>query len=54
MNAAVKSRRASELLLAHCFGVLWEPPRPTAKDRLDAVLGPELALRLVASLSPVR
>jgi hypothetical protein len=47
-----RSRRASELLLEHCFALVWEPPRVTARDRLDAVLGRELARRLVAALVP--
>jgi hypothetical protein len=54
MNTARRSKRASELLLEHCFGLLCEPPRQTAKDRLDAVLGRELARRLVVALSPTR
>lgn len=41
---------ASQLLLEHCF--LLEPgvARPTAAARLEALLGPELARRLVAAL----
>jgi len=53
MNSA-RSTRAAELLLEHCFALVWDPPRVTAKDRLDAVLGRELARRLVAALSPAR
>jgi len=46
---------ASELLLEHCF-VLddHDGRRPTAAARLEALLGRELALRLVRALSKVR
>jgi hypothetical protein len=54
VDAAGKSKRASELLLEHCFALLWEPRTPTAKDRLDEVLGRELARKLVMALSPAR
>ena len=58
MDAAAVNRpkpAASELLLEHCF-VLDEHDgrRPTAAARLEALLGPELALRLVRALSKVR
>jgi len=46
---------ASELLLAHCFALDTEDQRrPTAAARLEAVLGSELARRLVAALSTAR
>ena len=54
MDAAGKSKRATELLLEHCFALLWEPQTPTAKDRLDEKLGRDLARTLVAALSPAR
>ena len=55
MDAAAASRpklRASELLLEHCF-VLdgGDGRRPTAAARLEALLGRELARRLVRALS---
>ena len=58
MDAAAVSRPkpvASELLLGHCF-VLdgTDGGRPTAAVRLEALLGRELALRLVRALSAVR
>ena len=58
MDAAAVSRpkpSASELLLEHCF-VLGndDGARPTAAARLEALLGPELALRLVRALSAAR
>ncbi|MBA2385295.1 MAG: hypothetical protein H0V68_11635 [Actinobacteria bacterium] len=52
-----RSKRSTELLLEHCLTLVCAPPRPTgptAKDRLDAVLGRELARQLVAALSPTR
>lgn len=46
---------ASELLLAHCFALDGVSSRgPAASVRLEALLGSELAQRLVAALSPVR
>jgi len=55
MDAAAVNRAkpaASELLLAHCSALdsddRW---RPTAAARLEAVLGSELARRLVTALS---
>jgi hypothetical protein len=54
MDAACKSKRASELILEHCFALLWEPQAPTARDRLDEQLGRDLARTLVAALSPAR
>jgi len=42
---------ASQLLLEHCFALEADASRPTAAARLEALLGPELAHRLVAALS---
>lgn len=42
---------ASQLLLEHCFALDTHAPRPTAAARLEALLGPELARRLVAALT---
>jgi hypothetical protein len=38
-----------DLLLAHCAGL--DPDRATARERLDGVLGPDLARKLVFALS---
>lgn len=38
-----------ELLLAHCRNL--DPATPNARQRLDVVLGPELARKLVFALS---
>jgi len=58
MDAAAVSRpkpAASELLLEHCFVLdSRDGGRPTAAARLEALLGPELARRLVRALSTVR
>jgi hypothetical protein len=58
MDAVAVSRpkpSASELLLEHCFALDSDDDRrPTAAARLDALLGRELALRLVRALSAVR
>lgn len=43
--------RASELLLEHCFALGDGPRRPSAAARLEALLGRELARRLVRALS---
>lgn len=44
--------RASELLLQHCLALGWDGSRrPTAAARLEALLGRELAGRLVGALS---
>ena len=44
---------ASELLLEHCLALGGEDTRrPTAAARLEALLGRELARRLVRALSP--
>lgn len=47
MNAAPD--RGDALLLAHCASL--DPASPTARERLDDVLGPELAHKLVWALS---
>ena len=58
MDAAAVSRpkpSASELLLEHCFVLESDDGgRPTAAARLEALLGRELALRLVRALSAAR
>ena len=58
MDAAAVSRpkpSASELLLEHCFVLESDDgARPTAAARLEALLGPELALRLVRARSAAR
>ncbi len=45
---------ASELLLEHCHALDMDSRRPTAADRLEALVGKELALRLVRALSAAR
>lgn len=52
--AAVTSskRAASDLLLRHCFA--FEGERPSAAARLEALLGRDLAEKLVAALCPRR
>lgn len=46
---------ASELLLAHCSALDSDDQSlPTAAARLDALLGRELARRLVSALSSAR
>ena len=41
-----------DLLLRHCLAISGTPPaRPPVKVRLEAALGPELARRLVSSLT---
>ena len=46
---------ASELLLEHCHALdIDAGSRPTAKDRLEALVGKELAGRLVRALSATR
>ena len=54
--AVIQSKpAASELLLAHCFALDGAcSGRPAASVRLEALIGSELARRLVAALSPVR
>ena len=58
MDAAAVSRpkpAASELLLEHRLVLdSHDGGRPTAAARLEALLGPELARRLVRALSTVR
>jgi hypothetical protein len=44
-----RQRRGQALLLAHCSRL--DPATPTARKRLDAVLGPALARKLVFALS---
>lgn len=55
MDAAAVSQPkpvASELLLEHCFALDGDDGgRPTAAARLEALLGSELARRLVRALS---
>jgi hypothetical protein len=59
VDAAVRSRQMkippTHLLLRHCL-TLGEScnRRPPAQERLEEVLGPELARRLVLSLAPGR
>lgn len=54
--AAVREPKptASEVLLEHCFALDGGGRRPTAAARLEALLGPELARRLVRALAPAR
>jgi hypothetical protein len=40
--------RGTALLLAHCASL--DPAAPTARERLEDALGPELAQRLVRAL----
>lgn len=58
MEAAAVSHlkpAASELLLAHCSALdNDERCLPTAAARLEALIGTELARRLVSALSPSR
>jgi hypothetical protein len=53
MDAAATAR-ASELLLEHCQALDPHRRRPTARVRLEAVLGSELARRLVLALCAPR
>jgi hypothetical protein len=46
---AEPTERGTALLLAHCASL--DPDAPTARERLDAALGPELARRLVTALA---
>jgi hypothetical protein len=49
------SPAASELLLEHCHALDIDSQwRPTAADRLEALIGTELARRLVQALSAAR
>lgn len=55
MNAAALPRKPApfDLLLGHCL--MLEPElRPTARDRLEAMLGRDLTRRLVSALSSTR
>jgi hypothetical protein len=46
---------ASDLLLEHCHALdIDSRSRPTAADRLEALVGKELARRLVSALSAAR
>ena len=46
---------ASELLLAHCYALDSDDRgRPTAAARLEALIGSEMARRLVQALSAAR
>jgi hypothetical protein len=58
MDAAAVSHLkpvASDLLLEHCFALdERDRRRPTAAARLEALLGSELAHRLVLALSAAR
>jgi len=47
--SVVRSERGTELLVAHCASL--DPDAPTARDRLDEALGPELARKLVSALA---
>jgi hypothetical protein len=56
MNAAPSpsGRRGLDLLAAHCAGLdrlLLEPETPPARERLEALVGPDLAHKLVFALS---
>jgi hypothetical protein len=48
MNAG-SNDRGLRLLLAHCASL--DPAAPTARERLDEKLGPELARKLVFALA---
>ena len=48
MNA-VPHERGLALLVAHCASL--DPDSPSARERLDDLLGPELARKLVFALS---
>jgi hypothetical protein len=49
--AAVSSPKRTQLLLEHCLAGSDDTQRPTAAARLEALLGRELARRLVRALS---
>jgi hypothetical protein len=54
MEAAAANRpkpAATELLLAHCATIAGDDRVPSAAARLEALLGRELAGRLVSALS---
>jgi len=44
-----RQARGRDLLLAHCASL--DPATPTARERLDAVLGPTLARKLIFALN---
>jgi hypothetical protein len=44
-----RTERGTGLLVAHCASL--DPDSPTARDRLDEALGPELARKLVSALA---
>jgi hypothetical protein len=48
MNAEPQERGLA-LLMAHCAS--FDPATPTARERLEDVLGPDLARKLVFALS---
>jgi len=48
--AAAAKPRASALLLEHCFALDGDRRRPTARARLELMLGSELTRRLVLAL----
>ena len=57
MDAAAVSKpepTASQRLLVHCHLLEAAAVRPTAADRLEALLGVDFARRLVAALCGVR
>jgi hypothetical protein len=41
--------RGTDLLVAHCASL--DPDAPTARERLEEALGPELARKLVSALA---
>jgi hypothetical protein len=43
------TERGTALLVAHCTSL--DPDAPSARDRLEAALGPELARKLVFALA---
>ena len=45
---------ASELLLEHCHALDMDSRSPTAADRLEALVGKDLARRLVRALTGSR
>jgi hypothetical protein len=49
--AALTNPKRAELLLEHCFALGGDARRPTATARLEALLGRELARRLIVALS---
>jgi hypothetical protein len=44
--------RAPDLLLRHCLALGETEPREPARIRLEEMLGPELASRLLTALTP--